>query len=184
MGRTGTPLHFTPFNSGFELRAGDEGLGSRSTALSGPSSLPVAANQGRAENREGGCCRAPSSPRRCILPELPLGCFAQTLKYSWHCAECLLMNFSSKPYQGAKIHLSPTPNSSRNRGGTGPAGTVPPEEPSPARGRRRRELWARPHRAVGAGDGDTVWGPPTVRPSPASCCPTSGRAVLALIGPG
>lgn len=69
MGRTGTPLHFTPFNSGFELRAGDEGLGSRSTALSGPSSLPVAANRGRAENREGGCCRAPSSPRRCILPK-------------------------------------------------------------------------------------------------------------------
>ncbi|XP_040445533.1 collagen alpha-1(I) chain-like isoform X2 [Falco naumanni] len=71
---------------------GQAGTGTdpRARGCPAPPCLAAAANRGRAGHR--GLLPAPPPPR-VSSPKHPLCCFAKPLKYSWLCAERLLMNF-------------------------------------------------------------------------------------------
>ncbi|XP_037239487.1 collagen alpha-1(I) chain-like [Falco rusticolus] len=71
---------------------GQAGTGTdpRARGCPAPPCLAAAANRGRAGHR--GLLPTPPPPR-VSSPKHPLCCFAKPLKYSWRCAERLLMNF-------------------------------------------------------------------------------------------
>lgn len=83
---------FTPYNGAGTspgLGASERGPGPEGTGVPGPSSPPRRSKPGpsRAPGAAAPLLPGVSSPKH------PLCCFAKALKYSWRCAERLLMNF-------------------------------------------------------------------------------------------
>lgn len=140
----------------------DEGLGSRSTVLCGPSSLPVSTNRGRTEHREGSCWRAPSSPRRCILPRTPSRLFCTNPEIFMALRRVSLNEFFIKTLSGSQNtplhHPKLQPKSRRYRArryraaegvGPGPRAAAPG---ALGRAAPRRRVWRQGH-GLGSPDG-------------------------------